>query len=130
MKTDLVTLHFGNTFTGSAESPTGRVIIGDQPDGMMPYHLFYGAIGSCFYATFLSVANKKKLTFDRAKIDITGVKRDKIPATLEAVHIKFIITNPSDKAQLAEASELGAKFCSIHETVSKVAEVTMDVLFD
>ncbi len=130
MKTDLVTLHFGSTFTGSAESPTGRVIIGDQPDGMMPYHLLYGAIGSCFYATFLSVANKKKLTFDRAKIEINGVKRDKIPATLETVHIKFIITNPSDKAQLTEASELGAKFCSIHETVSKVAEVTMDVLFD
>ena len=129
MKTDPVTLTFANTFVGSASSPSGRVVIGDQMDGMMPYHLLYGAIGSCFYATFLSVTNKKKLTFDSATIDISGVKRDQVPTTLETLHIIFKIKNPSDKEQLKVAAELGATYCSIHEMVSKVATVTMDVLF-
>jgi putative redox protein len=129
MKTDPVSLTFANTFVGSATSPSGRVVIGDQPDGMMPYHLLYAAIGSCFYATFLSVANKKKLTFESATIDVSGVKREQIPTTLETLHVVFKIKNPSDKEQLTVAAELGAKYCSIHEMVTKVATVTMEVLF-
>ena len=34
MKQDTIELQFANTFVGSATSPSGRVVIGQQPDGM------------------------------------------------------------------------------------------------
>ena len=119
MKTDNVKLQFSNTFVGSMSSPTGKVLLGQQNDGIAPYHLLYGAVGSCFYSTFLSITTKKRLTFKDASIEVSGVKRDTIPATLEYLKIEFTIRGGSNQAQLKESAELGAKYCSIHETISK-----------
>jgi putative redox protein len=129
MKTDNVQMQFTNTFVGSMTSPTGRVVLGQQPDGMQPYHLLYGAVGSCFYSTFLSIANKKRLTFENANLEISGIKRDTTPATLEYLKIVFKIRGGSNQEQLKEAADLGAKYCSIHETISKVAKIEMVVEF-
>lgn len=129
MKTDNVSLTFSNSFVGSMSSPSGRVVLGQQPDGMAPYHLLYGAVGSCFYATFLSVANKKRLVFKDANIEVSGIKRDTIPATLEYLKIVFTIRGGENHDQLKESAELGAKYCSIHETISKVAKVDLEVIF-
>lgn len=129
MKQDTIHLHFANTFVGSATSPTGRIVIGSQPDGMAPYHMLFSALGSCFYATFLSVANKKKLVFRDAEITVDGVKRNAIPATLEKVTMIFTIYGGEDETQLLRSSELGAKYCSIHETISKIAEIELVTQF-
>jgi putative redox protein len=129
MKTDNIQLQFSNTFVGSMTSPSGRVVLGSQPDGIAPYHLLYGALGSCFYATFLSVANKKQLVFKDANLEISGVKRDTVPATLESVKIVFTIRGGQDEAQLKTSAELGAKYCSIHETISQVATIDLVVNF-
>jgi putative redox protein len=129
MKTDNVQLQFSNTFVGSMTSPSGRVVLGSQPDGIAPYHLLYGAVGSCFYSTFLSVANKKKLVFKDANLEISGTKRDAIPATLEYLKIVLTIRGGQDEAQLKTSAELGAKYCSIHETISKVAKIDLVVNF-
>jgi putative redox protein len=129
MKTDNVQLQFSNQFVGSMTSPSGRVVLGQQPDGIAPYHLLFGAVGSCFYSTFLSVANKKRLTFVDANLEISGIKRDTIPATLEYLKIIFTIRGGTNHAQLKESAELGAKYCSIHETISKVAKIDLVVEF-
>ena len=111
MKTDPVQLEFSNSFVGSATSPSGRVVIGDQPDGMMPYHLLYAAAASCFYATFLGVAQKKRLTFTRASMTVTGVKRDATPPTLETMKMVLTIYQGSDQTKLTESAHLGAEYC-------------------
>lgn len=129
MNTDLIKLSFDSTFTGTMVSPTGTVKLGDQNGGMQPYHLLYGALGSCFYATFLNIATKKRLTFKNATLEINGVKRDEIPPTLNEVTITLVINNPSDEIQFRKSAELGAKYCSIHETISKVATIKLEVLF-
>ena len=129
MKQDTIQLEFANTFVGSATSPSGRVVIGQQPDGMAPYHLLFSALGSCFYATFLSVANKKRLQFTRANIVINGVKRDAVPATLQEVVMDFTIVGGTDEEGLRRSAQLGAKYCSIHETISQVADVKLNVTF-
>ena len=43
-----------------------------------------------------------------------------MPQTLEEVNIKMIITNPSNEQQLLRSAELGAKYCSIYETLLKL----------
>lgn len=99
-------------------------------EGVRPYELLLGALGSCFYATFLSIVEKKRLTYDEVKLDISGTKRTEVPQTLEEVNIKMIITNPSNEQQLLRSAELGAKYCSIYETLSKVAKMNLEVIFE
>ncbi len=129
MACDTIKLHFNPEFQGTLTSPSGSIALGDQPNGLQPYHLLFGALGSCFYATFLSIAVKKKLTFKDADITIDGTKRTTTPPTLETVTIKLVITDPSDEAGLRRSAELGTQYCSINETVSKVAIMHLDIVF-
>ncbi len=129
MNTDKVTLDFDSSYIGTMTSPTGSIKMGDQTGGMQPYHLLFGALGSCFYATFLGIAKKKRLTFSKATLDIGGHKRDEIPPTLDNVKIHLIIFDASDEAQFIKSAQLGAEYCSIHETISKVAKINLDVTF-
>jgi putative redox protein len=129
MQADQVSLKFNKDYVGEMTSPTGTIKLGEQEQGMRPYHLLFGALASCFYATFLSVANKMRLSFSDVDIVVSGHKRDETPATLDHVKIDMIVYNGSDEAKLKKAAELGGKYCSIHETISKVAEIEMVVTF-
>ncbi|MFU8786031.1 MAG: OsmC family protein [Candidatus Izemoplasmataceae bacterium] len=130
MKADQVTLTFNDEFIGEMVSPTGHVKLGRQTEGVQPYHLLFGALGSCFYATFLSVAHKMRLSFSDVSITVSGNKREEVPTTLDDVTIEMVVYNGSDEHKLIKAAELGAKYCSIHETISKVANIKLDVTFE
>ncbi len=129
MKTDTITLAFDSQFIGTMTSPTGTVKIGQQEGGIMPYHLLYGALGSCFYSTFLSIAVKKRLSFSKATVSISGTKRETVPTTLDHVVIDLIIYDASDEAQFRKSAKLGAEYCSIHQTISQVATMDLNVSF-
>ncbi|PKK93543.1 MAG: osmotically inducible protein OsmC [Tenericutes bacterium HGW-Tenericutes-6] len=129
MKADNVKLVFDKDFVGEMTSPTGTIKLGSQENGMKPYHLLFGAVASCFYATFISVANKMRLSFSDVEIEVSGNKRDAVPATLDYVKIDMVVYNGSDETKLHKAAELGAQYCSIHETISKVAEIELVVTF-
>ena len=92
--------------------------------------MFFGALGSCFYATFLSVALKMRLEFTDVKIEVTGSRDNPESKVIEVVNMKMTIKNPSDKEKLLKAAELGTKYCSIHELVSRSAQVNLTVDFE
>ena len=129
MKTDTIQMNYEQGFIGEMVSPTAHVKIGNQENGAQPYHLLYGALGSCFYATFLSISQKMRLTFDRATLEVSGSKRETTPSTLEYVKIDMVVYHPNDEEKMRRAAELGAKHCSIHETISKVATIELVVSF-
>jgi putative redox protein len=130
MALDTIKQVWDDQFKGEMESPTGKIKIGDEENGMYPYHMLFGALGSCFYATFLSIAKKKRLSFDKAEVEVSGNKGIGLEVNLlEYVKIKMVITNPSNEKQLLRSAELGTKFCSIHETISKVAKIDLIVDF-
>jgi len=129
MAVEPVKMTFSNNFVGELAVKGGIVKIGDQEQGIQPYNLLLGALGACFYSTFLDIVVKKRLTFDGATLDISGKKREAIPSTLETVDIKMVIKNASNQPQFLRSVELGAKYCSIHETISKVATITIAVEF-
>lgn len=130
MNTDNIKLSFDKNFVGDMTSPTGTIKLGSQDQGMKPYHLLYGALASCFYATFLSVVDKMRLSFTHADIEVSGHKREEVPATLDHVIINMVIYNGNDHIKLEKAAGLGAKYCSIHETISKVATIDLVVTFE
>ena len=131
MALDTIKQTWDDEFKGEMETPNGKVILGDQENGIYPYHLLFGALGSCFYATFLSIAKKKRLSFDKATVEVSGNKGEgKEINLLEKAVIKLVITNPSNKKALAKSAEWGTKFCSIHETIAKVADIELSVEFE
>lgn len=130
MATDPIQFAFSNDFQGKMIAPRGEVAIGRKQDEMSPYHLLFGALGACFYSTFLDVVEKKRvLTFTGANLEISGNKRKEVPTTLETVQMKFTIINPSDEKQFLKCAELGTKYCSVHATISKVATIELIVEF-
>lgn len=124
-----VQLNFDNEFKGELIAPNGRTDIGNTKNSIMPYDMLFGALASCLYATFLSVARKKRINFDEANIVVTGEKRKVNPATLKWVNVKMTVKNADNEKGVLQSMELAAKYCSIYETISKVAEMTWDVDF-
>ena len=130
MALDNIKQTWDSNFVGEMETPTGKILLGEQENGIYPYHMLFGALASCFYATFLSIAKKKKLDFEKATVEVSGNKGTGQEVNLlEQVKIVLTITNPSNKTGLEKSAELGAKFCSIHETISKVANIDLIVEF-
>ncbi len=131
MALDTIKQVWDSEFKGEMETPTGKVTLGDQEHGIYPYHLLFGALGSCFYSTFLSIATKKRLTFDKASVEVSDNKgTGKEINLLEKATIKLVVKNPSNEKGIIKSAELGAKFCSIHQTISKVADIKLIVEFE
>ncbi|MDD3126024.1 MAG: OsmC family protein [Candidatus Izemoplasmatales bacterium] len=124
-----VKLLFTNDYMGEMHTENGVVKLGKQPNGLNPYDMMLGALGACFYATFISIVNKKRLTFDSATIDIFGESREELPTTLKMVTINFEIKNGLNEAQFRRSIELATQYCSVHETIKKVAEIKINVKF-
>lgn len=125
-----VKLYWSNEFSGKLETETGTLNLGTEDGEFKPYQLLLGALGSCFYSTFLGIVKKKHLTFSDAEMEISGKKRDTVPTTLEHVILKMTIVNPSNDVGFLKSAELAGKYCSIYQTISKVAKIDLEVSFE
>ena len=124
-----VRLDFGRQFKGELIAKNGSAAIGKQESSLAPYDLMLGALGACYYSTFVDIADKMRLDYQRATIDIHGIKRDEVPTTLKEVSMTMTIQGTPDEKGFARAAELAAKYCSVHETISKVAKIQLDLKF-
>ena len=129
MAIDKITFAYENTFKGVAKAPKGEMLIGDQEGGLRPYNLLLAALGGCFYHTFVEIATKKRLTFDSAEMEITGNRSTEAPYMLHDALIKLTVKNASDQAQFLKTGQLAEVNCSIHNTLSKVAKISLEMYF-
>lgn len=127
MAVETVKFEFGKDYSGVLKVANGEVNIG--PKAMAPYNLLFGALGACLYYTFIDIVNKKRLVFSGADLEISGTKRTEVPGTLETVNIKIIIKDADNEKQFLRSVELAEKYCSVHETVAKVATITTEIEF-
>lgn len=107
----------------------GIVKIGSKPNEFYPYDLLLGALSACFHSTLYDILVKRKLSIPKMEIIVTGEKRKEVPATLAWVNLDITVTGEEDEKQFLRSIELAAKYCSIHETISKVAKMTHSVHF-
>lgn len=124
-----VRLDFSTQLDGTLSFARGKARVGKFGDGMAPYDMLLGALGGCYYATFLDIAQKMRLEYESASIDITGVKREEVPTTLKTVTMVFTIKGAKDEKGFARAAELAGKYCSVHETIKQVADITLETVF-
>ena len=122
-----VTLHFDQGFNGQATAERASLAINEAGKGFVPYELLYSALGSCVHATFLGIAEKMRIQFESMDYHITGVKREEIPTYLVECTLTVTVRGASDQAKFEKAFTLGTEYCSIFNTLKKVA--TMKVIF-
>ncbi len=124
-----VEVNFKNGFKGQMYAKNVNVAVGVESGELRPYDMFLGALASCLYSTFLDVTNKKKITFEESNVIVTGEKREQIPATLKWVKVIIEVKGASEEKGVLKAAELSKKYCSVYETISKVADMELEVKF-
>lgn len=129
MSETTVKLSFQRSFSGRLDAPQASIPLGKEEGQLRPYDLLLGALGSCFYSTFLGIADKMRLDYTEADLFIHGIKREEVPTTLKTVDMVFTIKGAKEQKGFERASELAAKYCSIHETIAQVAEIRLELAF-
>ena len=125
------TVVFENGFSGTGYTDNCySVKIGRH--GAAPYDLLCMALASCLYATFLDILNKKRINFEGAEIDVSGEKRSEIPTFLEICLVSVSIKGlaKTDRQAAEKSFELATKYCSIYQTLLKVAKLEWRVSFE
>ncbi len=111
------------------ETDRAIVKIGSKAGEVFPYDMLLGALSSCFYYTLLEIFEKNKSEIPGIDIIVTGQKREKVPTTLEWVNMDISVFGQVEEKRFLRFVDLAAKYCSIHETISKVATMTHSVHF-
>lgn len=124
-----VDVHFSNGFKGKLIAANGTVAIGTGQGEVKPYDMLLGALASCLYATFMEIAEKKKISYESVDMAIDSVKRSEVPTTLEKVNVQLIVTGADNEAGLIKALDLSAKYCSVYQTLTHVATMTHSIEF-
>lgn len=124
-----VKLAFSNEFSGTMTTKNGSFQVGGGENTLAPYDMLLGALGACFYATFIGIAQKMRLQYEGAEVSIRGVKREEVPTHLSEVEMVLTIMGAADQKGFQRASTLAAEYCSIHYTISKVCEIKVELQF-
>ena len=124
-----IKVNFRDGFNGEMTTKKTTSNVGRGEKALAPYDMMLGALATCLYSTFLDVIEKKRITFDEADVIVTGEKRKTVPMTLEWVKVVIEVSNASEEKGIRKAAELAAKYCSVYETISKVADMNIEVAF-
>ena len=95
-----------------------------------PYDYLFGALSGCLFATFSDLAVKMKVGWEHVSFEVDGEKRTESPTTLEWVTVKVVATGVDNQGKFTKAFETATRYCSIYETLSKVARMEWTVRFN
>jgi len=129
MAVQKIEVKFSDGFRGELVTSKTTAAVGTGENALAPYDMLLGALATCLYSTFLDVIEKKRISIDSSNVIVTGKKRKDIPTTLEWVKVIIEVKNTSNEKGVLKAAELAKKYCSVYETVSKVAGMTLEVKF-
>ena len=122
----MASIHFENGFHGVYCVQDQILRIGHE--WIQPYDMTYGAVASCFYATFLGVLNEHGITVRSAEVTVDGRKRKEVPTTLE--YLKLTLKPETDAARedLEACMQETLGRCSMVATIKAVAQVEAELV--
>jgi len=120
------TQHEGRLVTDSG----AMVALGHEADTFAPYELLLGGLSYCLFSTFESIAEKMQLVYAGMDMNITGIKRDDKIATLETCSIKVLAKGAPDQEKFSKAFEISTRYCSVFQTIGKVATMDWEIVFE
>lgn len=101
----------------------------DFEEGFGPYEYLLGALSGCYYYTLEDIAEERGVKWDSIDIHITGEKRTTVPTTLEDTTMQITVTGASDEHEFTLTAEEASKCCSIFQTISKVSNMHLAIVF-
>jgi len=128
-----VNVEFQNGFNGVSTNDSGSTL-SISMEQWKPYELLFTALASCMYSTFLDVIDKKRLDYDKISITVDGEKIEDIPSFLKKAEIVFTVSgadkdNEKTVAKFEKSLKLSEKYCSIYNTLTKIAELNSTIVF-
>ena len=117
---------FNDNFTGTAEVQRNQYSFPIGSEHASAYDLAMAGLVSCYYATFMEVAQKKRLEWNAVSIDLTWSKQlDNSPQFLKEARMNIEIDVVKGKeTAFTKSLEMAAKYCSLYQTFSMVGELS------
>ena len=113
-------------------NPDGPVVVMDsnKEKGTSPMVLLLHAEAGCTALDVISLLEKMRQPLTGLKIEVEGIKGDgEFPRIWEKIHVRYIISGTVDPEKAHKAVELSLeKYCSVSAMLSKVADVTHEVV--
>ncbi|HHX04293.1 MAG TPA: OsmC family protein [Tissierellia bacterium] len=107
-----------------------KVQVGGEKEEFLPYELLFGALSSCFYYTLQDILRKKKIDVEEVRIRVEGTKRTEVPTTLEKATLHVTYVGDIDEKDAEQSAKLAGKYCSIHHTLSLVADIRHEIVIE
>lgn len=118
-------IEFENGFNGIVHGAGADIQV--KKDRIEPYDMTFGALASCFYSTFLSIAEKEGCSVHKAKITVTGEKRETVPTMLSRVHLEIILFSNEETEKLTACVKAASETCSMYQMISHVAQMSWNL---
>ena len=108
---------------------TDQVAVGAT--GLKPYEMVLGGLGACLNYTFQDVLDKMRTSVGGVDYDITGIKRDEVPTLLKEVIVNVTVSGVDESKQkkVEKAWHKATEYCSMYETLSRVATMKPSLTF-
>lgn len=112
------------TLKATENLPVGAV-------GLKPYDMVLGGLGACLNYTFQDVLDKMRTKVGSVDYDITGIKRDEVPTILKEVIVNVTVSGVDESKQkkVEKAWQKATEYCSMYETLSRVAVMKPSLTF-
>jgi len=122
---DTISINFSSKFSGILKNSRNNSAVEIGSSGQKPYEMAMAGMVSCFYSTFMDIAVKKRLEWESVDVDFSWEKLDAPVAYLKEANINMTVKIIKGKAEhFDKAFELAAKYCSLYQTFSKVADLS------
>lgn len=115
---------------GRLVTDSGSVVqLGRETGTVAPYELLLGGLSYCLFRTFESVTEKMKVKYEGMDMEITGVKGDDAIGMLTNVTLQVSMTGAPDEKKVRKAFDISTRYCSVFNTLGKIAEMKWDISF-
>ncbi len=118
-------IEFENGFNGTVHGAGADIHV--EKGQIEPYDMTFGALASCFYSTFLGIIEKESLTVSKAKITVTGDKKETVPTMLSWVHLDVELISKEETEKLSKCIQQASETCSMYQMISHVAKMSWDL---
>lgn len=134
MATKHTTVHHlvGTRFVGVTPDAQ-RVMIDAEKTaktGMNPMDLVLNAVGACAAIDIVGMLEKRRLTINAYRIELTGERHDGMPSYFTKIHARHVFDVPDlDEKTATRFVDLGMnKYCSVASSLK--AEFSFDVVLE
>ncbi len=123
---------FDNQLHGILTGHHGSSQVGPAEGALDPYDMVLGGLGGCLNHTLQSILDKKRIKVQGIHYDIEGEKRTEPPTTLKYVDVRMQVRGADEEAKndIEKAFELATRYCSVYQTLSKVATMRPKLTFE